>query len=99
MHPVLPYPSLQAILQKKKKKRKKYNGVAIQCTMLDYDSSRWLVSARSTSISIARRRACSAALELSLKTWSICSKLRPFVSGTKKNVQISANRQNTAKKV
>lgn len=43
-------------------------------------------------------RSCSASLELSLKTWSICSSVRLRVSGTKKKVHTRASRQNTAKK-
>lgn len=50
----------------------------------------------SASMAFLRARSCS--FELSLKTWSICSSVRPFVSGTKKNVQMPESTQNMAKK-
>lgn len=51
------------------------------------------------SASIRSLLASSAALLLSLKTWSICSSVRPLVSGTKKKVHTNPRIQKTAKNV
>ncbi len=51
------------------------------------------------SVSMAFRLASSCSLTMSLNTWSICSRVRPLVSGTNKNVQTNESRQKTAKNV
>lgn len=52
-----------------------------------------------SSFSMALLLRSSSSLILSWNTWSICSRVLPQVSGTKKKVQNKDSRQKTAKKV